>query len=528
MAGGGRVVRVDPDARRRSTVGVGVPALVAIVIAVHQLTRPSALSGVSAYDDGVYFAAAVRLVHGELPYVDYAFVHPPGSTLAFAPFALLGTITGTGLAFAVARIAMAAVAVANVALVAWLVRRHGPVAMIAAGLVLACFPLAVSATHTTLLEPLLVLSSLSGLAVMFDDHGRVRGGRATWRAGLLLGMAGLVKSWAVLVFVPVLVVCILSTDRRRQCRSLISGGATSFGAVMLFFLILDPTAVVRDVVGAQIGRSSSSVWGFGPAERLVLLTGVGDFPDPALTRRALVVTGAFVLVVALTWWAGRARLRAAEYCLMGAAVTTTVAVLLVPADFYRYYTYFPIALIAPVCGISFALARDALVRLASPARDRTRTRRTVTGVMVVAMVAATFAVLRTTIPYVDEYLSPARDSSALLQRLIPSGACVVFDEPAPSLVADRFPAGSDGCPRLVDPIAVLLTENDGRLDASTRPFEAAAVNAWAGWIDQADYVVLAAPGSSFIPWTPALSARFADSFVLVGQADRTFVYERRS
>ncbi|MEY4230886.1 MAG: hypothetical protein RLZZ362_1735 [Actinomycetota bacterium] len=519
---------VDRINRCVFVVGCGVPALVTAVIVIHQLTRTSALAGVSAYDDGVYFGAAVRLVNGELPYLDYVFVHPPGSTLAFAPLALVSTIVGTGNAFALARIAMAGVVVANVGLVSWFVRRHGILAMIGAGLVLACFPLSVSATHTMTLEPLLVLLSLSGLAAMFDANGQARCGPATRRAGLLLGLACLVKLWAMLVLVPVLVVCLVSPGRRRECRSLIAGSAAGFGIVMVFFLLLDPVAVVQNVIGAQIGRSSSSVWGFTVAERLVLLTGIGDFPNPVLARRAVIVAATFVVVVAAIWWMGRDHLRVGEWCLAATAMITVHAVLLVPADFYRYYTYFPVSLVAPICGITLGLAQRRVSGGASGAGQRAiRMARGVTLSMGVLMAGAAFAVLRTAVPYIEEYLAPSRNSSALIERLIPSGACVIFDEPAPSLLADRFPVGLDDCPRLVDPFAVFLAENGGRTDATTEPFDATFVAAWSGWLSHADYVVLVSPRSSFVPWTPELEAQFADTFQLVGSADRTFVYRRR-
>ena len=46
---------------------------------------------------------AIRLVHGVLPYRDYAFVHPPGIALLMTPAALVGRFVGTHDAMAVAR-----------------------------------------------------------------------------------------------------------------------------------------------------------------------------------------------------------------------------------------------------------------------------------------------------------------------------------------------------------------------------------------------------------------------------------------
>src|SRR5262249_56995357 len=77
--------------------------LVALVLRGYLLLRPGVLT-VTQYDDGPYFGSAVRLVHGVLPYRDYAFVQPPGITVLTSPVALLTYLTGTAWGLCLARI----------------------------------------------------------------------------------------------------------------------------------------------------------------------------------------------------------------------------------------------------------------------------------------------------------------------------------------------------------------------------------------------------------------------------------------
>src|SRR5262249_61315373 len=61
-------------------------ALIALALRLWVLFRPGLMS-VTQYDDGPYFGSAVRLVHGVLPYRDYALVQPPGITRLMSPAA---------------------------------------------------------------------------------------------------------------------------------------------------------------------------------------------------------------------------------------------------------------------------------------------------------------------------------------------------------------------------------------------------------------------------------------------------------
>jgi hypothetical protein len=169
---------------------------VALALAAYQLSLTSVLFGFHSsptlgieYDDGVYLGAAVRFVHGVLPYRDFDFIQPPGIVWLMSPVALLGRLTGTHDAMALARCITVLIEGVNAALIAVVVRRRGPIAMIVAGLIFATFPLASTADHTVTLEPYLVCFCLIGAALLFPKSGPA-GPRRLLVAGLAFGFAG--------------------------------------------------------------------------------------------------------------------------------------------------------------------------------------------------------------------------------------------------------------------------------------------------------------------------------------------------
>ena len=66
------------------------------------------------YDDGVYFAASLNVIHGIIPYKDFIFLQPPLITIWLAPFSLLSNISGTRWAFEMARLFTDLVAVLDI------------------------------------------------------------------------------------------------------------------------------------------------------------------------------------------------------------------------------------------------------------------------------------------------------------------------------------------------------------------------------------------------------------------------------
>jgi hypothetical protein len=117
-----------------------VPAVVfavAVAMRLVPLLVQHTLTGVLEYDDGVQFSAAAQLVAGHLPYRDFVFIQPPGVVLLLSPFTALAHWTGGTVAMAAARVVFVAVAGANAALIAYLLRARGRAAALAGGLLYA-------------------------------------------------------------------------------------------------------------------------------------------------------------------------------------------------------------------------------------------------------------------------------------------------------------------------------------------------------------------------------------------------------
>ncbi len=111
----------------RTPAGLVITAAAALALLLrgYAILRPGVLLGVAWYDDGVYFASALRLVNGVLPYRDFFFAQPPGIPLLLAPAALLAKVAGTDWGMAAARILTLLASTACVVTGGLLVRHPG-------------------------------------------------------------------------------------------------------------------------------------------------------------------------------------------------------------------------------------------------------------------------------------------------------------------------------------------------------------------------------------------------------------------
>jgi alpha-1,2-mannosyltransferase len=501
---------VDPSRLSR----LRAPVLVAVTVAgvtlagcIDQLARPHALLGGNEYDDGVYIGAALRVVHGALPYRDFAFLHPPGIILLLSPLAALARWTGSRAFMGEARVLTVLVASVNAGLLAWLLRHRGTPAMLVAGGTLAVFPLAVAADHTVLLEPYLVLFCLLGATAMFAGDNVAPQQRILW-AGAAFGFAGAVKIWAIFPLAAALACCIL--DFRRKVGPLALGAVAGFALPTLAFFSLAPSSFLRDTIALQLGRQRSSGW--PPGIRLLNITGLVGLPriHPTVTL-ALIVSVVYVCVVVCAFlvppWSSRL-----DWFALGSASASVAAILLAP-DFVPHYAYFTAVFLALLLGVSCA-------RLLRAASDWATGRETAIGQTVaqaprLAMVAAliAFAAL-----FAEGRLfirdQPWRvtfgDPGPPIARVIPEGACVVTDEPAFTIIADRFVANRGDCPKMVDSYAEWLARDSKHPPPFPGPYDPELIEEWRSWFAGADYIVLT---SMFrIPWTPELRSWFASHF----------------
>ena len=154
--------------RRLAGVVIAAAAALALLLRAYAIRRPGVLLGVSWYDDGVYFASALRLVNGALPYRDFFFAQPPGISLLLVPTALLAKAAGTDAAMAVARLLTLLVSTTCVVTGGLLVRHRGLLAVIVTSGLLAVYPASVTTSHTIFIEPWVALFCAAGALTVFD------------------------------------------------------------------------------------------------------------------------------------------------------------------------------------------------------------------------------------------------------------------------------------------------------------------------------------------------------------------------
>lgn len=497
-----------------------VPALITIGLGIYFMHLPNVLYGVHEYDDGVYLGAALRLVHGVLPYRDFVIVHPPGVVLLVAPFAALsGPLGGTDVAMALARDLTIVVAAANTVLAGRVVRHRGPWSVLIAGLALALFPMAPAADTTLLLEPYVVFFALLGLVTMFRD-GRLAPPRRLLLAGVFLGLASAMKIWGFLILGAMLLLCLRRI--RHALVPVLAGGVIGFGAVCGPFVVAAPGAFFHDVFVDQFRRVAVGSAGlaqgqpaFGLGDRLSWLTGISGLTVVtfenvvAVILSLVVVVGGLVLAYRL-----RQRFAPADWAIVLAAVISADA-MLAPAYLFAHYVYFPAAFAAPVIGGALpALAR----RLPHP-RGR---RGALAALGAVAVAVAFFAPQQA--GFARSHLASAMNPS-VLSLVIPAGSCVLSDDSSIPIAADLFVPARSGCPAVVDSFGTWLAEGPSHEPPYAGPFPARFVDQWAGWLDQADYVLQTGRFGSFLPWTPALEEWFTANFKLAYTGNGLFVYQ---
>jgi hypothetical protein len=492
-------------------------ALLALAVGAFQLAHPHVFGGELGYnlgyDDGVYFGAAMRFVHGAAPYRDFAMVHPPGVIYLLSPLALFGEVIGSRHALEAARVLTVLVTAANVALVGHLVRSRGRVAVAIASLTLAAWPLTVAIDRTVELEPYLVLFTLLGavLLVDADGSGRLATGRRLVWAGIWFGAALDVKVWGVLPIVA----AILVLHRPRAVARFLAGVGVAVAVVCGPFFGLAPRAFWHDVIADQLGRHDTGVT-TTLAERLRLLTGVSGLPgvgdSTALAVAILVLIFAAAIVVFVL-----SSLRPTPVEWLALALWLVVGLgMFASAGFFDHYAYFPAAPMAALAGVLAAGVRTELRDRRGGSTRLSTAQWRLGPVFVLVTTVLVAALLVEQVRFAHRYLSEASDPSAAIALDVPKGSCAFSDFPSDLILADRYPADDLTCPQIVDPFGLFLAEDHGRSPhLEPPPFDLDFVAQWQTWLEQTDYVILRIPYSDFVPFNPDLLKWFAAHYHLV-------------
>jgi hypothetical protein len=507
-------------------------ALLALAVCADQLTRPHSLHGIYGYDDGVYLGVSVRLVHGVLPYRDFAFAQPPGMALLLAPLAFLARWTGTRALVAEGRVLTAFVASTNVFLLARLVRHRGMAAMLAAGAILAFFPLAVAADKTVELEPYLVLFCVIGVGLMFVGGEVTDSRRRLLLAGLSFGLAGTFKVWAIMPIVVALACC--APRLRERGGPLLAGVTAGFVVPTLAFFVAAPERFIRDVVLIQLERSGASLASLPVGERLVFMTGVRGMPGilPSVHHAAEVAGFSGVLVVA-AFALGRPRRPAPlEWFALGTAGAGILALLLVQ-NFYDHHTYYTAAFVSLVLALSLARLVETALRWHErwPGAVASRLLSLAPGVAVAVLVAGTAFGLRESWYLIrrpePNFLLEGGDPARQIDRAVPAGACVVTDSPFLTIASDRFVSHGSRCPNTDDPFYEWLEIDHSHPPPSAGPYAQRLVDEWRRWFEVANYVVLTKRPYR-VPWTPGLRSWFRAHFDLESTGADADVYRNKA
>ncbi len=513
-----------------------------LAVRLYLLARPGFLSSVLQYDDGVDFGAAIGLTHGFLPYRDYAFVQPPGIIWLLAPVALLAKATTMHFGFALARIVTALVGAASVPLAGLLVRRRGVLCTTFTCGILAVYPDAIGASSSVFLEPWLVLFCLLALLALFEGDQLTAARRRLLLGGLAFGFAGAIKVWAL---VPVLVVLAMLVVRGgwSRLRPFSGGLLVGFGAPVLPFAALAPWAFWHSVAVAQLSRGDS--FRLPVLNRLGSLLGFGGFASPgslvgmngAVTDRLEIVllsAGVGGLILGSSVYASiLARRRPPPLESLALATTGLMAAMFMwPTDYYFHYGGF----LAPFLALAIGLP---VSRLASVMSERGRSAglprpfgqptRWLTAIASLAFVAMGLHLIGQA-----RALSAPTPPSALA-RSIPSGTCVLSDDPTEMITVNRFLSSRPGCSPVVDPIGIDYALSGGRNASSGAASNAAVRAAWLTAFRHAQYVWLdcgppaavacALDTNRRIPWTPGIREYLRSHFRLMPGAGG-FLYAR--
>jgi alpha-1,2-mannosyltransferase len=330
--------------------GPGVVGALLAVAAAALVTRtapyllPGQITAVREYDDGVMLGGAMALLSGQIPYVDFVYLHPPASLLILLPSASAAALLGEPGAMAVARVVAVLMGVANTVLIAGLLSNRGWTAVLVGGGLYASWPVVVSTERTILLEPVLVLGLLIALLLV-----RRRTPLAVVAAAVTLGVATTVKVWAVADIV-IVAAMVAATMGRGMLLRFVAAASLTVTIICLPFFLRGPAAMSSQVVTAQLVRAGTPASVDTRVSTMSLASGVhaldAVIPWPVWlgVLLFLIAMGLLPLVSDLRKRTGLASLSEASWWAV-IMLAHSLIILLSSGYFYHYAAW----MLAPLC-----------------------------------------------------------------------------------------------------------------------------------------------------------------------------------
>jgi len=210
--------------------------------------------------------------------------------------------------------------------------------------------------------------------------------------------------------------------------------------------------------------------------------------------------------VAVYLLAGRSSGDREARALDGYALACAVAVtgmLLWPTLYYQHYGSFDCPFLALALALPIGL-------LTAPRPTGLR-----------AAVATATVVMIAAVGYLQFHAESRLDGTvvaATADRLIPAGACVVTNDAAYTVAADRFYSDAPGCSEVVDSFGTFFAMTDGLFRAARPADLQLVIDLWQTALDRARYIWLTSDTLVQIPWDRQLFDYFRGHFSMIGFA----------
>jgi hypothetical protein len=500
---------------RAATVASLLPAVLTIFLCAHQLTLHGVLHGVVLQNESPNIGSAIAVTRGALPYDNFPLAQPPGMTIVMLPFAWLSHFVSASVAVALARAATAVATVVSVFLAGYLARPYGIASSLLAGVFAATYPLEFFSTAGATLGPWILLFTLIGIAIAFNE-GEVSEGPRLLFAGLFIGFACTIKPWAL---VPAIVLAgcavVAWQERREKLLPALGGIFIGIAVPCVIFVLAAPGNFWRDVVLTELpGHGSASA-----GAKLANVIGLGG---AAAIHNAghLAIALAVIVMIAIGLVAIGGAESASAYDWF--VTFTSIAVLLVvflPGPMSISYGEFAL----PFVGIAVAMTAGRLVALvaASWSGHGTDPRSSIAAALGVLMAGCAVVVASVAAP-ADGHLGAAYANrhaiiaSRDMQTTIPPGGCAISDNPMLLIQAGRFAADGSTCPVVVDPAGVQAISR-------ANPSSPSASSQWLAWMSLSKFVVLTNPPED-ISLSGTLKQYFDNHFALAAPRGRVNIY----